>query len=294
MMQNTQPSILSEIPRQARYLIFSIKPENTLVDSLRLLSQDIDINNCVVGFGQSLISKLDKNINGLKDFPVHEGENFSVPATPVDLWIWLRGDDRGVLLHQTRHLEKLLKDSFSLDKVIDAFQYEDSRDLTGYEDGTENPQGDDAIRAAFVQGQGEGLDGSSFVAVQQWVHNLNTFEAMPPSQQDDTIGRRISDNEEIDEAPSSAHVKRTAQEDFDPEAFVLRRSMPWSDNKQAGLIFVAFGFSVDAFEALLNRMTGKDDGVVDALFTFTQPVSGSYFWCPPVKDNQLDLSALYI
>ena len=41
-------------------------------------------------------------------------------------------------------------------------------------------------------------------------------------QQDNTFGRRINDNTEINDAPESAHVKRTAQEDFSPEAFVLQ------------------------------------------------------------------------
>jgi len=114
---------------------------------------------------------------------------------------------------------------------------------------------------------------------------------MPQAERDNTIGRRISDNEEIDEAPESAHVKRTAQESFEPEAFVLRRSMPWADEKQAGLVFVAFGHAFDAFEAQMRRMIGDDDGIVDALFNFTHPVSGSYFWCPPVSGGGLDLSA---
>ncbi len=115
---------------------------------------------------------------------------------------------------------------------------------------------------------------------------------MSTNEQDNTIGRRISDNSEIDDAPESAHVKRTAQEDFIPEAFVLRRSMPWSDSEQAGLIFVAFGASLVAYEALLKRMTGTEDGITDALFKFTHPVDGSYYWCPPMKDGQADLSAL--
>ena len=68
--------------------------------------------------------------------------------------------------------------------------------------------------------------------------------------------------------------------------------MPWADDKQAGLVFTAFGHSLDAFEALLKRMVGEEDGTVDALFSFTQPVSGAYFWCPPMKDNRLDLSAI--
>ena len=103
-----------------------------------------------------------------------------------------------------------------------------------------NPEGDAAINAAIVQEQHEGLDGSSFVAVQQWIHKLDQFQAMTQMQRDHTIGRRLSDNEEIEAAPESAHVKRTAQEDFDPEAFVVRRSMPWAEGQTCGLQFVAF------------------------------------------------------
>ena len=115
---------------------------------------------------------------------------------------------------------------------------------------------------------------------------------MSRSEQDASIGRRRDDNEELEDAPPSAHVKRTAQESFDPEAFVLRRSMPWAEGVRAGLVFVAFGRSFDAFEAQLNRMMGLEDGVTDALFRFTRAVTGAYYWCPPVKGLRLDLRAL--
>ncbi len=175
---------------------------------------------------------------------------------------------------------------------MDGFKYDRGLDLTGYEDGTENPVGDAAGAAAIVQGAGPAFDGSSFVALQQWVHDLDHFNAMPQGARDHIIGRRLSDNEELDEAPISAHVKRTAQESFDPEAFVVRRSMPWADAAGEGLMFVAFGRSLDAFEAQLRRMTGQDDGVIDGLFRFTRPVSGSYFWCPPISNGRLTLAAL--
>jgi putative iron-dependent peroxidase len=138
------------------------------------------------------------------------------------------------------------------------------------------------------------LGGASFVAVQQWVHDLDKFAAIPRKQQDHAIGRRKSDNEEIGNAPPSAHVKRTGQESFSPEAFVLRRSMPWADATRAGLVFVAFGKSLDAFEAQLKRMVGAEDGTADALFTFTRPVTGVYLWCPPVRKGRLDLRAIGI
>jgi putative iron-dependent peroxidase len=143
-----------------------------------------------------------------------------------------------------------------------------------------------------VQGRGPGLDGSSFVAVQQWLHDFDLLDAMETPETDDLIGRHLDDNEEFDEAPESAHVKRAAQESFEPEAFILRHSMPWAEDLQGGLVFVAFGRSLDAFEAILRRMAGLEDGIQDGLFRFTRPLTGAYFWCPPVRDGKLDLSAL--
>jgi putative iron-dependent peroxidase len=115
---------------------------------------------------------------------------------------------------------------------------------------------------------------------------------MTPRQRDDAVGRRHSDNVELANAPLSAHVKRTAQENFEPAAFVVRRSMPWAESGEAGLMFVAFGATFDSFEAQLKRMLGLDDGITDALFRFTRPVTGAYFWCPPMRRARLDLSAL--
>jgi putative iron-dependent peroxidase len=245
-----------------------------------------------VGLGRSLLLALDCEIPGSRSFPASAGAGFGLPATPAALWCWLRGNDRGELVHAARRVRRAVSTAFRLEKVIDAFRYGPGLDLTGYVDGTENPEGDKAGEVAVVRGRGPGLDGSSFVAVQQWVHDLDRFESMKPAERDDIIGRRKSDNQEMDDAPASAHIKRTEQESFEPAAFVLRRSMPWADEAGEGLVFVAFGSSFDAFEALLGRMLGNEDGIPDALFSFTRPVSGSYFWCPPVAHGQLDLSAL--
>jgi len=293
-MKTAQPGILAAVPRLARYLEFTLLPDTDPEPSLRNLAGIADGDETVVGLGRSLVGALGKEIDGLGVLPVHVGDGFEVPSTPSALWVWLRGGDRGEHVHRTRAVAEALAPSLQLDQVIDAFQYGASRDLTGYEDGTENPTGDEAIAAAIVTGRGAGLDGSSFVAVQQWVHDLDHFGSLPQPEQDQMIGRRKSDNEELDDAPEWAHVKRTAQESFAPEAFVLRRSMPWASAEGEGLVFTAFGKSFDAFEAQLRRMVGAEDGIPDALFRFTRPISGSYFWCPPVGDGGLDLSALGI
>ncbi len=52
------------------------------------------------------------------------------------------------------------------------------------------------------------------------------------------------------------------------------------------------GHAGAGFEAQLLRMTGAEDGVVDALFSFTRPVSGAYFWCPPLENGRLNLGLL--
>lgn len=291
-MSATQPGILATETKFSRYLVFSISLQDAIPDVLPALVSGVDCENTVVGLGQSLLMTTGKQIPGLRLFPAASGCGIEVPSTPSALWCWLRGDDRGELFHRSRDIETLLSPAFVLDDALDSFQYDANRDLSGYEDGTENPEAEEAIKAAVVQGQGAGLDGSSYVAVQQWLHDFDVLDGMSTEQQDDVIGRHISDNEEFDEAPASAHVKRSAQESFEPEAFILRRSMPWADGMTAGLYFVAFGKSFDAYEAILNRMLGNEDNIVDGLFQFTRPLTGAYFWCPPAKDGRLDLSML--
>jgi len=225
-------------------------------------------------------------------FPEFSGFGLDIPSTPASLWIWLRGRDRGEIYNRHRVLDAALSGAFRQDQVLDAFIHGSGRDLTGYEDGTENPKGKAAVSAAISKRKG--IAGSSFVAVQQWLHDMPRYDAMPAKEQDHCIGRRRSDNKELDDAPEYAHVKRTAQESFDPEAFVVRRSMPWVEGKDCGLLFTAFGATFDAFEAQFRRMLGVEDGIADALFKFTRPLTGAYFWCPPVKGKKLDLSALRI
>lgn len=291
-MASCQPGILPPVPNLSRYLELGLVPDRDLAPVFKnLAALEID-EGMVLGFGASLVKRLGHEIAGLRAFPSLSGGGCEVPSSQADVWIWLRGEDRGRLVHRSRAVERLLQPAFRCDRLVDGFKYDRGLDLSGYEDGIENPKGDDAVAAALVQGQGVGWDGASFVAVQQWVHDLDHLAGLPESEGDNIIGRRRSNSEEIEGAPPSAHVKRTAQESFDPPAFVLRRSMPWADAHGEGFMFVAFGKRLDAFEAQLRRMAGLDDGIIDGLFRFTRPVSGSYFWCPPVRGGKLDLTAL--
>jgi porphyrinogen peroxidase len=300
MVNSVQSGILAPVPRVGRYLHFSLaQGGDALRAALHQLCPLVDGECVVAGLGLATVAALGAQVPGLREFAALESRACSVPSTPTALWCWLRGDDQGDLVHRARRIQGALAGVFQLEQVVDGFRYGQGpnghgRDLTGYEDGTENPQDAEAEAAALVQTGAAGLVGSSFVALQQWVHDLDAFERMGTQAQDQMVGRRRSDNEELDDAPASAHVKRTAQESFDPEAFVVRRSMPWATGQGAGLMFVAFGHSFDAFEAQMRRMAGLEDGVVDALFQMSKPVTGAYAWVPPMRDGQLDLQAVGI
>ncbi len=292
---NSQPSILPGVPRVARYLSFSNQPgagPTASLESIRALNID---EQMVVGIGEPLVAHWDRAVDGLRTFPALSGPGVQVPSTQHAFWCWLRGEDQGELVNRSIVIADSLQNGLRLEQVVDAFKYGEADlglDLTGYEDGTENPTDEDAEAAAIVQDGAHGMVGSSFVAVQQWVHDLRSFSALPQTEQDHIIGRRRSDNSEIEDAPPSAHVKRTEQESFTPDAFVLRRSMPFAGTCGEGLMFVAFGNTLDAFEVQLRRMAGLEDGIPDALFRFSRAVTGAYYWCPPVHDNRLDLSAI--
>ena len=300
MVNPAQAGILAPVPRVGRYLHFSmVLGADAVRLALRSVLPLVDGDAVVVGLGLATVAALDASVPGLREFPVLHSKACALPSTPIALWCWLRGDDQGDLVHPSRRIERMLAPAFQLEQVVDGFRYGQGpnghgRDLTGYEDGTENPQDAQAEAAALVQTGSPGLVGGSFVALQQWEHDLDAFERMSTQAQDQMVGRRRSDNEEFDDAPPSAHVKRTAQESFVPEAFVVRRSMPWAAGGRAGLMFIAFGHSFDAFEAQLRRMAGLDDGVVDALFQMSRPVSGAYAWVPPLRDGVMNLQALGI
>jgi putative iron-dependent peroxidase len=290
-----QQGIFQALPQHASFFTLTLKPaadKASAIAALTALAALVDGERVVLGLGSGLLQLLGQNIAGLRDFSGIPGSLVALPATPAALWCWCRESERGELVHQGRRIRQAVAGAFQVQQTVDAFKYDSGRDLSGYQDGTENPEDEAALAAAFVQGQGAGLDGGSYVAVQHWLHHFESLEAMSESQQDDLIGRHKSDNEEFDEAPPSAHVKRTAQESFSPEAFVLRRSMPWAEQGKAGFHFVAFATSFYAFEAQLRRMCGAEDGIVDGLFSFTKPVSGSYFWCPAMRDGRPDFSIL--
>jgi len=291
-MSTPQRGILEPVPLAGRFLTLGLRPDADPRPALdRLAGMRLE-GPLVLGLGSPLVLAVGAKLPGLRAFPALAGPKVSVPSTQGAVWAFLGGADAGRILLRARSLVSLLGDSFRVDEEVLSFRFEEGRDLSGFEDGTENPKDDRAREVAIVSGRGAGLDGGSFVAVQRWVHDLARLEAMTGDERDLVIGRRLETNEEIASAPASAHVKRSAQESFDPPAFMLRRSMPYGSTGEHGLEFVAYGASLDPFERVLGRMVGLEDGVADGLFRFSRPVTGGYYFCPPVRDGRLDLRAI--
>lgn len=284
MPSTAQSAILANIPQNAVYLYFSLQNPQHLHSTLQTLGQFCIQHNGLLALGRPLIKNPELNAALLPgSFKSHP-----IPQQEIDLLIWLRGADAGDVYLQTCAVQQLAETAFVLIEQQTAFCYQGGRDLTGYEDGTENPQAEAAEHAALIPA-GD-LHNSSFFALQRWQHQLAEFKSRSQTQQDNTIGRRLSDNEELEDAPASAHVKRTAQESFSPEVFMLRKSMPWVKDQNAGLMFAAFISDLAGFERMLARMTGDEDGIKDGLFTFSALQNSAYFWCPAVKQGQLDFT----
>jgi putative iron-dependent peroxidase len=287
----SQPAILIAGGELGRGLSFRLDASGDARAALMRLRDGFSPHWGAVGLGEPLLRALGVAVPGLRAFPALAGPGCAIPSAQHALWLMLTAADRSMIFDRMQAVLPLIEPAFVLEDAIDTFRYGGGRDLSGYEDGTENPKGDAAVEAALVA-EGNGLAGSSFVAVQRWEHDLRRFAAHAPEERDAMIGRRRDDNEELADAPPSAHVKRSAQESYAPAAFMLRRSMPWSTGARQGLEFVAYGASLDAFERVLRRMAGLEDGVVDALFRFSRPLTGAYYWCPPVAADRLDLSLL--
>jgi putative iron-dependent peroxidase len=285
-MALSQPAILEPLPASARFLTFALEPNIDPRPALARLSNARADERVVLGVGLPAVRTA---VQGLRAFPT---DLTLFPATQAAIWACLLHPDPGAAFDAGRALYKLLGEGFRVVEEIDAFKYRKGRDLSDFEDGTENPKGDAAVAAAIIAGRGAGLDGGSFVAVQRWVHDLAAVEAMPEAAREAAVGRERVSNEEMPAAPVSAHVKRTAQESFDPPAFIVRRSMPWGGVVSHGLYFVAYGESLDRFERQLRRMAGRDDGILDGILSFSRAATGGYYFCPPLGDGKLDLRAV--
>lgn len=219
------------------------------------------------------------------DFKAVAGvDGLSAPATQQDLFVWLHGEERDEVFAATLAWRDALAPLADVAEENHGFRFRDSRDLTGFVDGTANPKGDARFAAALI-GDGDDVGGSdcvggSFVMAQRWVHDLPAFDALPEADQERVFGRTKADSVELvgDAMPADSHVSRTDL----PGVKIYRRSSPAGGLRDAGLFFLAFSAGIERFHTLLASMFGRStDGRRDRMLGYTKPVTGSFYYAPP-------------
>ncbi|WP_116963543.1 Dyp-type peroxidase [Fastidiosibacter lacustris] len=295
-----QSGILKELPKSAIYLFFRLTHKNKLKQVLQSLLQLVDGDSTILGLGGKVMALLQVNTPYHPYTPTLKAQKLT-PKADCDLVLWLRDNDQGVLTHSARRFIKILQDAFVCSDIARACTYLTheqngklvNHDLSGFEDGTENPQGDDQFNTAIIQSDDKFIDGSSCWVIQKWLHDFDWLDKASQHAKEELIGRSLDDNREFENNKPLAHIKRTAQESFEPEAFMWRRSMPWiNDQLNGGLIFSCFAQDFYPFEVQFARMIGEEDGIIDGLFKFSKIISTQFLWCPPFVKGKLILPDL--
>ena len=214
--------------------------------------------------------------------PVVGAEGFTMPAEQHDVWVWVSGSGYDVVFDTARTIAVAFAPIASVATQRHGFTYKDSRDLSGFEDGTENPPLDEAPQLCTVP-DGQPGAGGSVVIFQRWVHDLPTLHALDVGEQERIFGRTKQTSEELpdSEKPPTAHIERVVIEEQGEELEIFRRSTPYGDLDEQGLLFVGFSADQRRLGLMLDRMVGRDDGVRDALTTWSTPMTGAFYFAPP-------------
>ena len=223
----------------------------------------------------------------LKPFPEIEDESRLAPATTGDLLLHIRANRRDIvfqLMHDT--LEQFGK-SISVEEEVSGFRYMDSRDLTGFVDGTENPTGDSRASVALVGEEDSEFTAGSYIHTQRYIHHLHQWNEQPIPEQEKIIGRTKADDIEFssEEKAPTAHVKRANIKDAEGNGMeILRHSMPYGNSKEAGLLFASYCRTPLHFEQMLEAMMKVDEaGHYDHLMNFSTAVTGCAFFAPSIE-----------
>ena len=168
-----QPAVLLPPPARGRVLTLRRRLGADLGVAVARLAAGFDPALGAFGLGSPLTRALGVDVAGLRPFPSLDAP-FEIPVTQGDLWLSLRGADATELFDRGEAVAALLGEDFAIEDAKETFHYAGGRDLTGYEDGTANPPAEEA-EAVAICGADTVLPGSSFVAVQRWVHDLSAF-----------------------------------------------------------------------------------------------------------------------
>jgi porphyrinogen peroxidase len=283
-----QPGIFAQGTRSHYHLEFDLRPDATVADigaaigRLREPAVTAGGSNIIVGFGTELWGRLrpDDVPADAGPFETIEGDGHTAPATQHDIWVWTHGTGEDIEFDGARAIAASFAEVATLALEQPGFVYQDSRDMTGFIDGTENPPVEEAHDVAIIP-DGQPGEGGAHVIAMRWVHDLTAFHALAVDAQEGAIGRTKPDSIELDDKPDTAHISRVVIEEDGEELEIYRRSVPYGRVEELGLYFIAFSAERSRFTKMLQRMFGlSGDGIHDRLIDFTTPVSGSFYFAP--------------
>ncbi|MDF7648822.1 Dyp-type peroxidase [Erwiniaceae bacterium L1_54_3] len=241
----------------------------------------------VIAFGDALWRDLQgvSSAPELKAFaPLGKG---IAPATQRDLLIHIQSLRHDVNFSLAQAALAAFADAVVIEEETHGFRWVEERDLSGFVDGTENPQGDARQQVAIIA---EGPDaGGSYVFTQRWEHNLKLWNRMAVEKQEAIMGRTKVDNEEIagDQRPVTSHLSRVDLKEEGKGLKILRQSLPYGTASGThGLYFISYCNRLYNIEQQLLSMFGERDGKMDAMLRFTKPIIGSYFFAPSLTALQ--------
>lgn len=220
---------------------------------------------------------------GLRAFTPVAADHRTAPATGGDVLVHIISERHDLNFELAVRLRRQLGDAAEVLEEVHGFRYLDSRDLTGFIDGTENPKGAERAAVALIGAEDADFAGGSYAFTQRYVHDLDRWGRLATAEQERIIGRRKADSEDLPEAlkPDSAHIRRATIEQDGAELKIVRHSFPYGTTSAAGLFFIAYCRTLDIPERMLRRLIGTSgDGVHDRLMEFTRAVSGANFFVP--------------
>ncbi|MDD1792570.1 Dyp-type peroxidase [Enterovibrio makurazakiensis] len=290
-MAVSQPAIVADAGPFALYTVLKVTgSSSTVLQQCRAIHSLVDDINA---------NQPGANLKAAVSFSAAfcQANGIATPEEFVDFRALGQGDtqapatDCDILLHahSTRHdlnffmLRKFLSDIASDVTVVDetyGYRYLDSRDMTGFIDGTENPEGEDDRRDVAIIADGE-CAGGSVVMMQRYVHRLNAWEPLSVKQQEKVIGRTKPDSIELEDVPATSHVGRVDIKEDGKGLKMVRHSLPYgSVSGDHGLLFLAYCHTQHVHKTMLESMFGERDGKTDMMLRFTTPVTGAYFYAP--------------
>jgi len=292
-MTTPQPGIFQEGTQFHWFLHFRVGADASAGDvraAIRTVQSVADAGSppetvtLVVGFGRAMLQRLapDELPAGLHDFTTVTGTSGrTAVATQEDVFFWAHSNRHDRNYEVARDARRAFASIGELARETPSFVYRDSRDLTGFIDGTENPDAAEA-RILAVLAEGQTGEGGSFVLTQRWIHDLDAFHALSIEDQEAVFGRSKVDSTEIEDKAPTAHLSRVViEDDAGEEIEIYRRSVPYGTALEAGLYFLAFTDDLAKIDRMLANMYGASgDGVHDRVVEFTQTVSGAYYFAP--------------